>query len=151
MAESRNHSVAVQMMIAQLAAMRLLTRNFVFAQGVVIAGRIDVDDIAAAGVFEHGPIAIESVLADRGKLEMTKTFRWHPGGVLTPLSALQVAPARINPIPTTNRIVQSLRLGVTADSFLFQITREIHGIYNMASRRSAIAQSGALAALKPRA
>ena len=70
--DSHAHSVAVQMVIAQMAAMRLLARDFVFAQGIVIAGRVDVDDIAAAGVFEHGPIAVERVLADRRELEVAK-------------------------------------------------------------------------------
>ena len=70
--DSHAHSVAVQMVIAQMAAMRLLARDLVFAQGIVIAGRVDVDDIAAAGVFEHGSIAVERVLADRRKLEVAK-------------------------------------------------------------------------------
>ena len=70
--DSRAHSVAVEMVIAQMAAMRLLARDFVFAQGIVIAGRVDVDDIAAAGVLEHGPIAVERVLADRREHEVAK-------------------------------------------------------------------------------
>ena len=50
----------------------MLTGDFVFTQGIVIAGRIDVDDIAAAGIFEDGPVAVECVLSDRGKPEMTE-------------------------------------------------------------------------------
>jgi len=60
------------MVIEQMAPVRLLARDFLFAQRIVAARSIDVDDIATAGVLDHGPIAVERVLADRRELEVAE-------------------------------------------------------------------------------